>query len=330
MIYSRNEVLETEYDKKKIVGNIFKTKNYGGILIIGVHALVGRNRRYIIEFLNNGHQQLASKSQILNGEIKNNGLPHSKVGKIYGTYKSGECIILEVYKGGKGKRQIARVKFLDTGHEQNYSVTDIERGSVFDPYAKFIYGVGYYGELCFNPKKNKEVYSRWYGIIMRVYKNGGHINYKNVSVCERWHCLKNFYEDFSSIEGYENFLNYPNIDFHIDKDIIGDKKTYSKESCIFIPQDINTLFCYEQCGNKTGYPGVSYETNRGMYNVVLSIGGKSKSLGRTSNPEEGYKLYMKRKMEYCDEVLSKYDFIGVDMKNKIKNSLKTKLNKLVV
>jgi ribosomal protein L21E len=324
-MYSRNEALETDYDRKNFIGNIFETKNYGGIMVIGVHAMVGRNRRYIVEFLNDRHQQLASKSQILYGQIKNNSLLHSKIGKIYDTYKSGKCTILEVYKQKKGKRQIARVKFLDTGHEQNYSVGDIERGSILDPYAKFIYGVGYYGELSFNPKNNKDIYTRWYEMIKRVYKDGGHTNYKEVSVCERWHCLKNFYEDFKELEGYDNLINFPNIKFHIDKDIFGNGKLYSKDNCILIPHDLNNIFVTEVSTNSSGYTGVSYEKNSGKYQVIIVTGGKRKFLGYVSDLVAGYKKYAKAKLRYCDEILSKYNFIEDETKQRIRKSLEERL-----
>lgn len=324
-MYQRNEDLETKYDKENFVGKIFESKKCGKFCVIGVHDLVKKNRRYIVEFLNSNHQQLSYKSGILSKGIEDDSLEHPKVGNTYKTQKCGDCIVLEVYAGEKGKRQKAKVKFLNTGYEGIYFLCNIERGEVQDPFNKFVYGVGYLGILSFNPKDYITIYRRWYDMIERVYKEGGHINYKNVSVCNDWHCLQNFYEDFSNIEGYEYFSKFKDIDFDIDKDIIGDGITYSLENCLLIPHDINMLFAYEQENNTSGYAGVSYESGRGLYQVGLSIDGKRKFLGRVSSPEEGYKIYIKAKLNYCDEILSKYDFIKNDMVNKIKNSLERKL-----
>jgi len=111
----------------------------------------------------------------------------------------------------------------------------------------------------------------------------------------------------------------------MDKDIFGDKKTYSKVNCVLIPHDINMLFAFEQHNNTSGYTGVSYEKESGKYQIGLNMYGKRRYVGHASDPIEGYKLYIQAKLNYCDEVLSKYDFIGNETKQKIKNSLEQKL-----
>jgi len=212
MEFLRDKSLETQYDKDNFIGKIFQTNNYGKVKIIGIHSKVGCNRKYIVEFLDNGHQQLTYKSMILKGDIKNNSLKHPKIGKIYSTTRCGDCMVLEVYsekkvQGEKTKRMTAKIRFLNTGYEGVYILMNIVRGEVEDPYARIIYGVGYHGKLSFKTKDEEPIYRRWHDMIERVYKNGGHINYTDVVVCDRWHCLQNFYEDFFELRGYDNFID---------------------------------------------------------------------------------------------------------------------------
>jgi len=71
------------------------------------------------------------------------------------------------------------------------------------------------------------------------YKNPA---YKNVTVCDRWHCFQNFCEDVLLLQGYNKWKE--GIGYELDKDTLCEKmniipKIYSPETCIFISRKDN-------------------------------------------------------------------------------------------
>lgn len=123
------------------------------------------------------------------------------------------------------------------------------KGSVVNPYQRTKYNVGYLGLMGDgskpNTKKYRREYSTWDSMLKRVYDEtvrDRYKTYKNVSVCERWHCFANFLEDIKLIEGYELWENNPKQGISLDKDLKqqGEKnKVYSLETCCFIPNSEN-------------------------------------------------------------------------------------------
>jgi hypothetical protein len=73
--------------------------------------------------------------------------------------------------------------------------------------------------------KNRASY-RWYGG-------------SGVTVCDRWRRLDYFIEDCKNIRGFDEEKFYNN-EIQLDKDILG-AKIYSKDTCIFVPSDVNRV-----------------------------------------------------------------------------------------
>lgn len=99
----------------------------------------------------------------------------------------------------------------------------------------------------------------------------------------------------------------------LDKDILSGKdKIYSEETCVFIPMCVNSFLTFSKRVNSTsGYAGVSwqksYTKSGGKYIASCAqLNGKNKTLGRTTCPKEGYKLYRKEKVRLAKVLAASY------------------------
>lgn len=151
--------------------------------------------------------------------------------------------------------------------------------------------------ICLNGKrKSKSVYAYWYNMITRCYSIRSlkkRPTYKGCCVCNEWKYLSNFKKWFDEhyIDGYQ-----------LDKDIlVKGNKVYSPETCCFVPQEINTLFCKANAirGN---YPiGVSYDKSTSTFLVSFGV-----SRGRYKTQDAAFNAYKKAKEDYIKEVANKW------------------------
>lgn len=74
--YKNNKLLENKYDIENYIGKIFTSKNYGDFKIIGIYNIQNNTKRYICEFIKDGFQTIAYRSNILKGTVKNNYTPY--------------------------------------------------------------------------------------------------------------------------------------------------------------------------------------------------------------------------------------------------------------
>lgn len=121
--------------------------------------------------------------------------------------------------------------------------TNIRKGNVKSPNHTSVCGVGYMGQGDWKSKENGKAtkeYKTWLHMISRCYSSRTHKRsptYKDVIVCERWHCFQNFCEDIKELNGYEQWINSGG--YELDKDIICEKeniipKIYSPDTCMFV------------------------------------------------------------------------------------------------
>ena len=151
-------------------------------------------------------------------------------------------------------------------------------------------GVGFVDKGEFSIKKGvgKRVYSLWSNMMTRCYYKPYHIKYPSYINCfvrEDWHSFQNFAIWCNSQKGFH--LNYV-----LDKDIlVPNNKMYSKDTCCFVPHDINSIILSSSSRNKSGYPGVSFQKSSGKYIVSCRFNGKNKNLGRYDNKEQAFSIY---------------------------------------
>lgn len=86
-------------------------------------------------------------------------------------------------------------------------------------------------------------------------------------------------------------IGYALPDYDLDKDIlVTGNKLYSEETCVFVPQTLNTFFI--SCNASRGdLPRGVYSKN-GKFAAMISINGKRKTLGSSyATPEIAYNAY---------------------------------------
>lgn len=102
--------------------------------------------------------------------------------------------------------------------------------------------------------------------------------YLGCSVSEDWLVYSNFKKDIVLIHGF-GFDGW-----QLDKDILArGNKIYSKETCCFVPREVNQFFSGGQSVLGKDTPkGVSYEKSRGLYEAYGMLWWKKKSTYKMS------------------------------------------------
>jgi hypothetical protein len=158
------------------------------------------------------------------------------------------------------------VKF-ENGYTVDSAYKEFKNGSVSNPYDKTVHNVGFIGEGKYKVSINKEFllsYKYWNSMFERCYSNKHHIRkitYKDCEVDKLWHNYQVFGEWFD-----KNYYEINNELMCLDKDIlVKGNKTYSPNTCIFVPERINTLFCRRQ-NDRGEYPiGVNIHKKTGHF-----------------------------------------------------------------
>ena len=187
-----------------------------------------------------------------------------KIGSKFTTNEGYEIEIVEKLKGYKRK-----IKILDKyGHEDIFKVEAIIDGRIKNPYHPSVCGIGYFGVGDYSTKCNgirSNAYYTWNSIFRRCYSSeyiSRRPTYKNTTVCEEWHNYQNFAKWYE-----ENFpYHIENTKFQLDKDLLQhgvENKVYSKNTCVFLPDRVNSFLANKYNTNTSGAVGVSwYKRNR--------------------------------------------------------------------
>ena len=127
--------------------------------------------------------------------------------------------------------------------------------------------------------------------------------YKDVLLCEEWLSFANFLEWCNKEVGYKGKQG----GCQLDKDIlVRGNKTYSPETCCFVPRAVNGLL--NSNGNSRGkYPqGVNFHKKTGKFVVQLSVDGKQKHLGLFNTLEDAFAAYKIAKEAQIKIVATQY------------------------
>ena len=106
----------------------------------------------------------------------------------------------------------------------------------------------------------------------------------------------------------ENYYEVQGEKMQLDKDILcKGNKVYSRETCIFVPQRINSLFV--KCDKVRGKDPIGvYQLPSGNYQVTCNNAyGKYIYLGSYSTKEEGFQVYKQYKEKVIKEVIDSYE-----------------------
>lgn len=164
-------------------------------------------------------------------------------------------------------------------------------------------GVGYKGVGKFKASSNHKEYRLWSNMLTRCYYppyQERFPTYVGCSVDPKWHNFQDFAEWASKQSGYHN-------NWVLDKDIlVKGNKTYSQDTCCFVPSQINSLITYKTVPNKTEPVGVSFQVSSQKYIVSCAVQGRNKNLGRYLDLEEAHKVYKDFKLKLIRDYAYKY------------------------
>ena len=184
-----------------------------------------------------------------------------------------------------------------------------KNGKIKCPYEPSIYGVGYLGEgkyVATENGKHKKEYRIWYDVLRRCYDPKVQEKYPTYKGCTVENYLLNFQNAAEWIKN--NYYEVLGERMHLDKDILcKGNKVYSRETCIFVPERINTLFVKRDKSRGKNPIGVS-PTSSGNYQATCNDGkGKYIYLGSYSTKEEAFQKYKQYKEKVIKEVIDSYE-----------------------
>ena len=186
-----------------------------------------------------------------------------------------------------------------------------KNGNIKCPYERRCYGKGYLGEGKYKMSengKNTYKYDIWHSMLTRCYDPKYHEKESTYKGCRVEEFLLNFQHMGKWID--ENYYEVPGERMHLDKDILcKGNKVYSRETCIFVPQRINSLFT--KCNKSRGKDPIGVSpTSSCNYQVNCSNGyGKYIYLGSYSTKEEAFQVYRQYKEKVIKEVIDSYEGI---------------------
>ena len=186
-----------------------------------------------------------------------------------------------------------------------------KRGNIKCPYEPRYYGKGYLGEGKYKMSENgklKKEYKIWYRMIQRCYDPKFQEREPTYKGCKVEDYLLNFQNMGEWIEN--NYYEVPGERMHLDKDILcKGNKIYSRDTCIFVPQRINSLFA--KCNKSRGKNPIGVHPNSsGNYQVHCNNGyGKQIKLGTYSTKAEAFRVYKEYKEKVIKEVIDSYEGI---------------------
>ena len=221
--------------------------------------------------------------------------------------KCGELAFIVEYVDS----QNITVQFKATGELVKTTYENFVRGKVKSHFTPSVYGIGITG-LEPTVDENSEMlssYKCWNHMLERCYSakcQEKHPTYKDCRVCDEWLYYSNFKKWYD-----ENYYEINNKTSQLDKDIlIKNNKVYSPDTCVFVPQFINTLFIKSQKIRGAFPVGVHYYKASKKYMARLRVfkDGKSvkKYLGSFDTAEEAFEVYKKAKEDYIKEVADNY------------------------
>ena len=199
------------------------------------------------------------------------------------------------------------VQFKATGELVKAEYNNFVKGNVKSHFTPTVYGIGITG---LEPSRDEtgeklDSYVCWSSMLQRCYSakfQEKKPTYIDCRVCDDWLYYPNFKKWYE-----ENYYEVENKTAQLDKDIIiKGNKVYSPDTCIFVPNFINSLFTKRQ-NDRGAFPvGVYYKKANKKYVAQLSVfkdGKKTqKYLGWFDTVDEAFEVYKQAKEDYIKEI----------------------------
>ena len=224
------------------------------------------------------------------------------VGKVCKSKSSGDFKVLK-YNDSKN----VEIQFLKTGYEAVVQLGHIKSGGVKDLHLPSVYGVGVVGTKypsTINGVKTKE-YVLWSNMLERCYNDAyqkKQPTYEDCEVSDNFKSYDYFYEWCHKQIGFDN------QGWHLDKDLlIKGNKVYNEDSCIFLPQEVNTLLTKSTVSRGEHLIGVYWnKTNKAFRAMVSKNKGKQEHLGYFNTELEAFNAYKEAKEYFVKEQAEKW------------------------
>ena len=224
------------------------------------------------------------------------------VGKICRSLNSGEFEILKYNDTAN-----VEIQFLKTGFETTVELGNIKNGNVKDRYLPSVYSVGIIGAKY--PSRVNGVLTReyrlWMDMLRQCYSDGfrkKNPTYKDCEVSDNFKSYEYFYEWCNEqigfgVEGFE-----------LDKDLlIKGNKIYNKNTCIFIPSEINLVLTKRTTSRGRHLIGVYWNKKYKAFVAQISRNkGKREHLGYFKTELEAFNAYKKAKEAFVKEQANKW------------------------
>ena len=224
------------------------------------------------------------------------------VGVVCKSTSSGDFKILK-YNDNRN----VEVQFLKTGYEATVELVQVKRGNVKDPYLPSVCGVGVIGDKyqVSEGGKNTKEYVLWCSMLKRCYSNAYNKRQPTYEGCEASENFK-YYEYF--YEWCNKQIGFSNKDWHLDKDLlVKGNKVYSENTCVFIPQEINSLLIKCDASRGEHLIGVCWHKKDNAF--VAHVGkskGKREYLGFFKTEIEAFNAYKQAKEVFIKEQAEKW------------------------
>ena len=224
------------------------------------------------------------------------------VGKVFKSLNSGDFKIVKY----NNKTNVV-IQFLKTGYETTVRLTNIRNGYVKDPYLPSVYGVGILGTkylASINGVQTKE-YKLWCCMLVRCYSNTYKKKYPTYEGCEVSDNFKS-YEYF--YEWCHEQIGFGNEGWQLDKDLLTKgNKVYSETTCVFLPNEINSLLTRREALRGEHLIGVCWCKRDKVFRAQVNKNkGKQKNLGSFTTEIEAFNAYKTAKEYFIKEQANKW------------------------
>ena len=228
------------------------------------------------------------------------------VGKVCKSKSSGDFKIVKYNDAAN-----VEIQFLNTGFETTVHLVQVKNGSVKDPYSPSVYGVGIVGTQypsTINGVLTKE-YDLWQSMLKRCYSDNfkkKNPTYEGCEVSDKFKSYEYFYEWCHEQVGFG--VDGNGNSFQLDKDLlIKGNKVYSESTCVFIPQEVNSLLIKSTASRGEHLIGVHWcKTKKAFRAMVNKNKGRSEYLGSFNTELEAFNAYKQAKESFVKEQAEKW------------------------
>lgn len=228
------------------------------------------------------------------------------IGKVLQSKEYGDFKVVDY----KNYRNVT-VEFLKTGYRKVCEMKEIKTGGIKDIKLPTVYGEGFVGSKYKThyinqdgKKVNTIEYEKWRGLLRRCYsekERNKFPTYRDCQVSDNFKSYEFFYEWFNKQVGCDR-------GFDLDKDLLfKGNKTYSEDTCVLIPRELNSLILKSDVVRGDLPIGVHYNTQKRKYIAQVQKGnGTPDYLGQFDDPISAFNAYKTVKEGYIKILAEKW------------------------